>query len=158
MSKTVCLNMIVKNESHVIEKTLENICSKINFAYWVIVDTGSTDNTKEIITNFFKKKNIKGELHDTEWRDFAYNRTDALNKAFNKTDYVFIFYADDEIEGELIFPELKCDMYYLISGKTFVYKRALLISNRIKILICGEDETKNHYNHFFDFMIYIYMY
>ena len=33
-----------------------------------------------------------------------------------------------------------------------------LINNQIKILICGEDETKNPYNHFFDFMIYIYMY
>ena len=31
-----------------------------------------------------------------------------------------------------------------------------LINNQIKILICGEDETKNPYNHFFDFMIYIY--
>jgi tetratricopeptide (TPR) repeat protein len=124
--------MIVKNESHIIEKTLENICSKISFAYWVIVDTGSTDNTKEIITNFFKNKNIQGELHSTEWRDFAYNRTDALNKAYNKTDYVFIFDADDAIEGEIIFPKLTCDLYYLICGTNFVYKRAILISNRIK--------------------------
>jgi glycosyltransferase involved in cell wall biosynthesis len=55
MSKTICLNMIVKDESHVIEKTLENIISKVPITYWVISDTGSSDNTKEIITNFFKR-------------------------------------------------------------------------------------------------------
>jgi tetratricopeptide (TPR) repeat protein len=131
-SKTICLNMIVKDESHVIVKTLENLCSNIDFAYWVIVDTGSTDNTKELITEFFKEKNIQGELHSTEWKNFAYNRTDALNKAYNKTDYLLIFDADDAIEGNINLPELTCDMYYLISGKIFVYKRALLISNRIK--------------------------
>jgi len=131
-SKTICLNMIVKDESHVIVKTLENLCSNFDFAYWVIVDTGSTDNTKELITEFFKEKNIPGELHTTPWKDFAYNRTDALNKAYNKTDYLLIFDADDSIEGKIILPELTCDMYYLISGKIFVYKRALLISNRIK--------------------------
>jgi GR25 family glycosyltransferase involved in LPS biosynthesis len=131
-SKTICLNMIVKNESHIIVKTLENLCSNINFAYWVIVDTGSTDNTCELITDFFKQKDIPGELHSTEWKDFAYNRTDALNKAYNKTDYLLIFEADDSIEGNIILPELTCDLYYLISGTTFVYKRALLISNRIK--------------------------
>jgi hypothetical protein len=43
---TICLNMIVKDESHIIVKTLEMLCSKIKFSYWVICDTGSTDNTK----------------------------------------------------------------------------------------------------------------
>ena len=47
--QTICLNMIVKNESHIIEKTLENICNKIKISYWVISDTGSTDNTVELI-------------------------------------------------------------------------------------------------------------
>ena len=40
--KTICLNMIVKDESHVIRKTLEKLCEQINFDYWVICDTGST--------------------------------------------------------------------------------------------------------------------
>ena len=35
-----------KNESHIITKTLNNLCSYINFSYWVICDTGSIDNTK----------------------------------------------------------------------------------------------------------------
>ena len=52
--KTICLNMIVKNESHIIIETLKNLCSYIDFSYWVISDTGSTDNTKELIIDFFK--------------------------------------------------------------------------------------------------------
>ena len=83
---TICLNMIVKNESHIIIQTLTNLCSKINFSYWVICDTGSTDNTKELISNFFKEKEIKGELFDHEWKDFGHNRTLALACAYNKTD------------------------------------------------------------------------
>ena len=53
MSKTISLNMIVKNESHIIKKTLEHLTSIFNFSYWVICDTGSTDNTQNIIIDFF---------------------------------------------------------------------------------------------------------
>ena len=88
---TLCLNMIVKNESHIIEQTLNNIVNNIKIDYWVISDTGSTDNTKEIIQNFFNKKSINGELHCDKWRDFGYNRTRALQHAYNKTDYLLIF-------------------------------------------------------------------
>jgi GR25 family glycosyltransferase involved in LPS biosynthesis len=135
--KTICLNMIVKNESHVIERTLTNLCNNIMLDYWVIVDTGSTDNTKEVITNFFKEKNIPGEIHTTEWRDFAFNRTDALNKAYNKTDYLLIFDADDSIIGKLVLPELKADMYHLVFGQQFTYTRPLIVSNRIKSKYVG---------------------
>ena len=130
--KTICLNMIVKNESHVIEKTLDNLCSHIEFDYWVIVDTGSTDNTKDLITNYFKQKNIQGELHETDWQDFGFNRTDALNKAYNKTDYLFIFDADDKINGTLNLKKenLVADMYMMKFGVEFVYHRPLLVSNR----------------------------
>ena len=94
MVKTICLNMIVKDESHIIEETLKNITSHIDLDYWVISDTGSTDNTKEIIKSFFEKKKIKGELHEDKWKDFGHNRTLALNHAYNKSDYIFLFDAD----------------------------------------------------------------
>ena len=53
MNKTICLNMIVKNESNVIKATLTNLCEHLTFKYWVILDTGSTDNTKQIIIDFY---------------------------------------------------------------------------------------------------------
>ena len=45
MKKTICLNMIVKNESHIIESTLNNILDQLPIDYWIISDTGSTDDT-----------------------------------------------------------------------------------------------------------------
>ena len=47
----VCLSMIVKNEAHIIKQTLENISKYID--YYVINDTGSSDNTREIIKEYF---------------------------------------------------------------------------------------------------------
>jgi len=134
ISKTsICLNMIVKNESHVIVETLENLCSYINFSYWVISDTGSTDNTKEVITSFFLAKNIPGEIVEHEWRDFGYNRSKALECAYNKTDYLLIFDADDRLIGDFKLPVVyDKDQYQLLFGTNFVYTRPLLINNRKK--------------------------
>jgi glycosyltransferase involved in cell wall biosynthesis len=109
--------MIVKNEAHIIAGTLENILQHIPIKYWVISDTGSTDETKEIIRDFFQKKQIPGELVEHEWKDFAYNRTKALECAFQKTDYLFIFDADDSIEGTIQLPPLKEDRYMFRFGK-----------------------------------------
>ena len=128
---TICLNMIVKNESHIIVETLKNLCSYINFSYWVISDTGSTDNTKELITAFFKEKDIPGQLVEHEWVDFAYNRTKALECAFNKTDYLLVFDADDSIVGDFKLPKsYDCERYTLRFGKDFSYVRPLLFTNR----------------------------
>jgi mannosyltransferase OCH1-like enzyme len=135
ISPTICLNMIVKDESHIIQKTLEMLCSKINFSYWVICDTGSSDNTPEIITNFFKTKNIPGELHTHAWKNFSHNRNLALNLAFNKTDLLFVFDADDEIHGNIFLPKnIDCDGYLLNFGseKGVSYQRILLVNNRIQ--------------------------
>jgi len=64
--------MIVKNEAHVITNTFNNILEKIKLDYWVISDTGSTDNTQNIIINYFKEKNIPGELVHHDWKDFGF--------------------------------------------------------------------------------------
>ena len=109
--------------------------SKINFSYWVICDTGSTDNTCDIIKQFFETKNIPGELYSCEWKNFAHNRTLALNLAYNKTDLLLVFDADDEIHGDLQIPKIMdADGYHLNFGSEagISYQRILLVNNRIK--------------------------
>jgi len=150
--KTICLNMIVKNESHVIESTLDNITKNIRINYWVISDTGSTDNTMEIIKNYFEKKKIPGELVQHEWKDFAHNRTMALEAAYKKSDYVFIFDADDSFHGKFVLPKnLDADSYLLKFGDTVTYHRVLLANNHKKwcyksviheYIICLEDHKE----------------
>ena len=132
VKKTLCLNMIVKDESHIIEETLTNITEQMKLDYWVISDTGSTDNTQQIIKDFFKNKNIPGELFEDEWKDFGHNRSVALAHAYNKTDYLFIFDADDKIMGNLVIDKEKINIerYDLTLGNEFTYVRPLLITNR----------------------------
>ena len=132
--KTICLNMIVKNESAIIRDTLENIIAHVPLDYYVISDTGSDDNTADIIKQFFDEKGIPGEIHHDEWVNFAHNRNCALQHAQGKTDYVLIFDADDRFEGNFVLPEeLTSDRYYLrmansVTGAN-VYFRTLMFRN-----------------------------
>lgn len=132
---TLCLNMIVKDESHIIETTLENICNHFDINYWVISDTGSTDNTIEIIENFFRKKRIDGEIVREKWVDFAYNRNVALDACWGKSDYILFFDADDLVEGNFQLPDLNKDAYYFKlreDGIDVVYSRRLIVKNNKK--------------------------
>jgi len=140
MDKSICLNMIVKDEAHVIRSTLENICENIPITYYVISDTGSSDNTVQIINDFFNEKNIKGEIYHDQWKDFGYNRTLALKHAYKKTKYLFIFDADDKINGEFNFNvdlNNEIDAYFFKFGDAFKYKRILLINNHLEWSFIG---------------------
>lgn len=131
--QTICLNMIVKDEECVILNTLDNLCKNVQFDYWVICDTGSSDNTKQLIIDYFSHKNIPGELIEHTWKNFGYNRNLALKAAFHKSDYLFIFDADDSIQGNLLIPSrLLFDEYTFKIGKVSTYYRPLLINNHIE--------------------------
>ena len=133
VKQKICLNMIVKNEAHVIKNTLENILKYIPLSYYVISDTGSSDGTQDIIKHFFESNHIHGEIYNDEWKDFGYNRSLALQYAFNKADYLFIFDADDKIFGNFIMPnKLTADSYYLKFGKGLTYKRLLIVKGSLK--------------------------
>ncbi|MCP1145706.1 glycosyltransferase [Lysinibacillus endophyticus] len=89
---TISLCMIVKNEEEVLEQCLssvKDICDEI-----IIVDTGSTDKTKEIAYQFTDK------VFDFEWiDDFSAARNFAFSKA--SMDYIFWMDADDIVsEGD----------------------------------------------------------
>lgn len=111
--KTICLNMIVKNEKDCIERCLMSVLPLID--YWVIVDTGSTDGTMQVIKDFMKAKNVPGELHERPWVNFAHNRNEALELAKGKGEYLFFIDADDYLAYDTLFehPELDQDYYYV---------------------------------------------
>ena len=137
----LCLNMIVRDESHVIRKTLDNVTSKVKIDYYVISDTGSTDDTVGIMRSFFEEKQIPGEIHHDEWKDFAHNRNLAIEHAIGKSRYLLIFDADDTIDGDFpdIHEKLDKDSYMLLFGKDIncAYSRISIIRNGAPIRYVG---------------------
>jgi glycosyltransferase involved in cell wall biosynthesis len=94
--KKLGLSMIVKNESHVIERVLRSVAPIID--YWVIADTGSTDGTQDIVKKFFEEKGIPGELLQIEWKDdFSYARNESLKAIEPHVDFGMWIDADEEL-------------------------------------------------------------
>jgi len=127
---SVCLVMIVKNESKVIKRCIDSVKNYID--YWVIVDTGSTDGTQEIIKGIMSGYNIPGELHERPWVDFGHNRTESLKYSKGKADYRLIIDADDIlfVEDESInpFQNLEADSYKVkIRLGTLTYFRTQIV-------------------------------
>lgn len=92
--------MIVKDESHIISQTLRNIAKHIPIEHYVICDTGSTDNTIDIIEKTMLELEIPGKIFRHKWVNFSHNRNLALNLAREYAQYAFIFDADDSIVFE----------------------------------------------------------
>lgn len=107
--KSICLNMIVCNESAVIHRCLASVKDKITT--WVIVDTGSTDGTQEMIKEYLK--DIPGELHERPWVDFAQSRNEAMELAKGKADYLLFIDADEILEAGSEWEELTQDIYFI---------------------------------------------
>ncbi len=119
----ICLNMIVRNESSIIERCLGNLIGIIDWI--VITDTGSTDSTVQIINNFIKanKQKLSGKVFHDQWVNFAVNRTNSISNAkkylqsigVNLSSVYLLFIDADMIVQVNNFnkSELKLD-YYLI--------------------------------------------
>jgi glycosyltransferase involved in cell wall biosynthesis len=95
--KTIGLCLIVKNESHVIRRCLDSVKRLID--YVLIVDTGSDDNTIEVINGWLVENNMSGEAISEPWQNFAYNRSFALTKLREKEfiDYSLMIDADETL-------------------------------------------------------------
>jgi glycosyltransferase involved in cell wall biosynthesis/SAM-dependent methyltransferase len=96
--KTLCLNMIVKNEMANLRRCLDSVAPHI--ACWVIGDTGSTDGTQVFVREYFATRGIPGELHEFPFINFAQARNEALDRARAsdlKYDYLLLADADMEL-------------------------------------------------------------
>jgi len=64
----------------------------------ICVDTGSSDSSKKVVTDYFKEKNIPCEIYDHPFKDFADARNFALDRAKEKKEgYAFIIDCDETL-------------------------------------------------------------
>jgi glycosyltransferase involved in cell wall biosynthesis len=94
-AKTIGLCMIVKNEAAIVTRCLESARPLVD--YVLVSDTGSTDGTQDVIQRWLNDARMPGMVSDEPWRDFAYNRSEALRmlRTNKSVDYAFIMDADD---------------------------------------------------------------
>lgn len=87
---TISVCMIVKNEEKLLARCLDSIYDLVDEI--IIVDTGSTDNTKKIAAGYTDK------IYDFVW---VYDFSAARNFAFSKATMEYIYSADaDEVLDE----------------------------------------------------------
>jgi|GEM_PF-1740764 len=73
----VALNFICKNEAHIVERMMKSVLPVIDMI--VAVDTGSTDNTIDIIKKFGLKNNLPTYIHERPFDNFSNSRNHALD-------------------------------------------------------------------------------
>lgn len=121
----ICAAMIVKNEQAVIRRCLESLIGIVDMA--VIVDTGSTDSTMEIICSF---RGFPIERQERRWVDFAHNRNEVLSLAKTKADWTLRVDADQTIGGTV--PPLNGDAFSLpIRHGTLRYRQPVLFRSAL---------------------------
>lgn len=140
----VCLNMIVKNESKIITRLFDSVKNIIDC--YCICDTGSTDNTVELIENYFKSKNIPGKVIKEPFKNFEYNRTFALQACKElDADYILLLDADMVLKKGAQYDPInfklnlkKGDVFYLFQGSdSFYYKNVRIVKNKMDIKYWG---------------------
>ena len=127
---TLCLNMIVKNESRIIKRLFDSVISIIDS--YCICDTGSTDNTIQVIEEYFKEKQIPGKIVSEPFKNFCHNRNFALQACVGLSDYVLFLDADMVLEinnfDKTILNTAKS--FYILQGNTsFYYQNLRIVQN-----------------------------
>lgn len=134
---TLSLCMIVKNEEAVLRRCLESVKDIADEI--VIVDTGSTDHTKEIAEEFTNR------IYDFSWKDdFSEARNFALSKGYK--DYLMWMDADDVITKENIqkMKELKVMLAPDVDVVMMPYEVAFDENGRSTFDYYRERIVKNH--------------
>ena len=163
----ICLNMIVRDEEKVIERCIRS-CLPLITSY-CIVDTGSVDNTIDILQRFLPTTGLPGKLYTSPWKDFATNRNEALQLAkypkidpktgqacFPAPDFILFIDADETLIFDSNFSKdnISKEVTSYFFGCHFghvIYRRKLLIRADLdwywfgvvhEAITCAQDEHR----------------
>jgi glycosyltransferase involved in cell wall biosynthesis len=141
---TIGLCVIAKDEARVIRRCLDSVRPLVDFV--LVSDTGSSDDTQEIVRGWLAEHVVPGVVVDHPWRDFAHNRSLALAalRQHAEIDYALMLDADDV----LILPPgfdptdfkqmLAADVYSVpLRLGSIRYERPQLIRNQISFRYRG---------------------
>lgn len=117
---------IIRQESKIIERCLESLLPITD--YFVISDTGSSDNTVEVVESFLKKHKKKGKVFQDTWVNFGHNRSLSVTNAQQwlkeenidlSTNYLITIDADMLLEISSTFTKdsLKNSLVWMIRQK-----------------------------------------
>jgi len=138
--------MIVKNESKIIKRLLNSVAPFIDS--YCICDTGSTDNTIELIKEFFVDAEIPGIIVQEPFKNFGYNRSFALKACesiVQGADYILLLDADMvlQIDPKITKQQfcsglITADAHYIFQGtEAFLYKNIRILRNRAEMSYIG---------------------
>jgi len=130
--------MIVKNESKIITRCLQAVLPIIDT--YCICDTGSTDNTEEVIHEFFKAHDISGVVFKEPFQNFGYNRTVALEKAKGMATYALLVDADMilKISPDFKKSDLTKDVYSIVQKNVAIeYSNVRLVKTEAGVKCVG---------------------
>ena len=103
----IALNIIVKNESHIINRMLESVRPVIDLI--VAVDTGSTDNTIVLIKEFGQKYQLPTFVFERPFDNFCNSRNYAMDMLLKVAEQLKL--ATEQVWGLII----DCDDTLMIS-------------------------------------------
>lgn len=96
----IALVMIVKNEQKRITVTFDSVKDIVDC--FVIVDTGSSDNTMDIVRNYCNEHKIELHMEQKIFPHpfhFANARNSSIELAEDKCDYMLLLDSNDEVKG-----------------------------------------------------------
>jgi glycosyltransferase involved in cell wall biosynthesis len=142
MKPSLAFATMCKNEEHCIRQTLDSVAPYVD--YIVVCDTGSTDNTVQIVKDFFSETGIKGEVFVDEWIGFDHNKNLMMERVYNTTDYLLHLDADDYLMGNFSFLEddRGSDLYLMtLKRKGTSWKATVVYNNRLRWKFIGVAHT-----------------
>lgn len=139
MTITVCLVAIVKNESKIIMRMLDS--AKTIIDSFCICDTGSQDNTIELIETWGKENGISGMVHKHRWKNFGFNRTASIVEVRRMEplpDYLLFLDADMVLKIKPTFNKqnLTADCYSVIQENKIIRYYNTRLVKTIRHWVC----------------------
>jgi glycosyltransferase involved in cell wall biosynthesis len=129
----ICLNMIVRNEGRIIRRLLDSVKEVVD--EYVIVDTGSTDDTVQQI----QMHTLPGTVLHEPFVNFGVSRTKALEQArhHSRCEYILLLDADMELQCPNPVPPLTADAYYVTQRGGFTYLNIRLVRRTLPVTCVG---------------------